>query len=223
MPYNEEATVIGLPHPEGFEVDMIDLRYALEKRRSRRNYSEKPLTLNEFSWLLWCTQGVRRVTHGRRPRTFRPVPSSGACHPFETYLLVNRVEGVRPGLYRFLAIEHKLVEVNLEEGIADRINGLFWPQVYKGFIEKSAVLFIWTFVPYRMCWCYGHRGPRALMEIGHVAQNLYLSAEAIRCGVCAVDPFNDTKINDTLGIDLEDQFVIYCATVGKRKESHAPK
>ena len=47
------------------------------------------LSLAELSYLLWCTQGVKE-TKGQAA-TLRTVPSAGARHAFETYLLVNNV------------------------------------------------------------------------------------------------------------------------------------
>ena len=54
------------------------------------------------------------------------------------------------------------------------------------------------------------------LDAGHVCQNLYLSAEAIDCGVCAMAAFLDDVMNRLLQIDGEEQFVIYLATVGKK-------
>ena len=211
--YDELKTLIDMPAPVDIEVEAIDLRKAIESRRSVRSYSEQPLTLDELSFLLWCTQGVKEVI--ARPVTLRTVPSAGSRHAFETYLLVNRVEGLRPGLYRFLAIEHKIAEVSLEQGLADRIAETCLQQ---GHVKTSAVTFIWIAVAYRMMWRYGERAYRYLhLDAGHVCQNLYLAAEAIGSGVCAIGAFQDDDINDLLGIDGKEQFVIYIATVGKKK------
>ncbi len=68
-----------------------------------------------------------------------------------------------------------------------------------------------------MTWKYSERGFRFLhLDAGHVCQNLYLAAEAISGGVCAIGGFNDADINSVLGLDGENHFVIYVATVGKR-------
>jgi SagB-type dehydrogenase family enzyme len=68
-----------------------------------------------------------------------------------------------------------------------------------------------------MKWRYGERGYRYMhLDAGHVCQNLYLSAESIDCGVCAIAAFQDEEINSVLGIDGEEEFVIYVATVGKK-------
>lgn len=66
-------------------------------------FTNDALTLEELSYLLWSTQGVKSVGKNKI-RTKRTVPSGGARHPFETYLLVNRVETIGSGVYRYLPI-----------------------------------------------------------------------------------------------------------------------
>jgi SagB-type dehydrogenase family enzyme len=215
LDYDRSQRLIDLPRPETVQVATVDLRQAIEARRSLRRYSQAPLSLAELSFLLWCTQGVKEVAD--RAVTLRTVPSAGARHAFETYLLINNVDGLAPGVYRFLALEHKLIEVDLNPSIADLITEACWRQQ---FVRASAVTFIWTAVAYRMTWRYGQRGYRYLhLDAGHVCQNLYLAAEAVHCGVCAIAAFNDEAINELLELDGEEQFVIYLATLGKRDSS----
>ena len=69
-----------------------------------------------------------------------------------------------------------------------------------------------------MTWRYGERGYRYLhLDAGHVCQNLYLSAEAIDCGVCAIAAFDDDRLDELLELDGESAFTIYVATVGKKR------
>ena len=212
LEYDKTKTVIDLPKPQEIKVSSINLREAIENRRSVRRYSQRCLTMEELSYLLWCTQGVKEVAQGHA--TFRTVPSAGARHAFETYLLVNNVEGLQPGIYRFLAIEHKLVEIDTDPNVADKTVEACLGQ---RFVKTSAVTFIWTAVAYRMKWRYGERGYRYMhLDAGHVCQNLYLSAASIDCGVCAIAAFSDDDMNQLLNVDGEHQFVIYIATVGKK-------
>ncbi len=211
LPYDTTAPVIKLPEPELLPDQTINFLELIEMRTSSRKYSDQPLTLGELSYLLWCTQGVKLVMPGSA--TFRTVPSAGARHAFETYLLINHVEGLQPGLYRFLAIDHRLVAVTLDEGIAAEIAAACLNQQ---FIRTSAVTFIWTAVAARMTWRYGERGYRYLhLDAGHVCQNLYLAAQTLWCGACAIAAFDDEKLNEVLGIDGQEQFAIYVATTGK--------
>ena len=211
LPYTGDGEVIILPRPTTVTIPPADLRDAIQHRESRRSYQKEPITPDELSFLLWCTQGVKRVTTGEY--TFRTVPSAGARHALETYVLVNNVEGVTPGLYRYLALENQLAEVSREQGIAD---SMFQACLYQHFVKENAVTVIWTAVPYRMTWRYSERGYRYLfLDAGHACQNLYLGAEAVGCGVCAIGAFDDEVVNQLLGIDGETQFCIYMATVGK--------
>ncbi len=204
------APLFELPAPDSLDVGAHDLTAVIEKRESRRRYHPQPLTLAELSYLLWCTQGVKTVLPHA---TLRTVPSAGARHAFETYLLVNRVEGLAAGLYRFLAIEHQLALLNGLPTLNERITAAAWDQDQ---VRRSAVTFIWVAVPYRMTWRYVERGYRYLhLDAGHVCQNLYLAAEAIGGGVCAIAAFDDEAMADLVGIDGETCFVIYMASVGK--------
>ncbi|HBV87569.1 MAG TPA: nitroreductase [Desulfosporosinus sp.] len=212
--YNETQPIIKLPKPNEILIDPVDLRRTIEERKSIRNYSSVALTIEQLSYLLWCTQGVKAVIQG--VTSLRNVPSAGARHAFETYLLINNVDGVTPGLYRYLAIEHGLISVSSDKDIADKVTKACLNQT---FIKSSAVTFIWIAVPYRMNWRYGERGYRYLfLDAGHVCQNLYISAESINYGACAIAAYSDDNLNQLLGLDGKEQFVIYLATVGRKEQ-----
>lgn len=212
MEYDLTKPIIKLPSPSSFKYGQKPLIDAINSRRSLRQYSGKALSLEELSFLLWCTQGVKKVINGAA--TLRAVPSAGARHAFETFLLINRVEGLKPGLYRFLALEHRLMEVNLDPDIGEKVVAGCLGQ---GFIVTSAVTFIWAADVPRMYWRYGERGYRYLhLDAGHVCQNLYLAAESIDCGACAIAAFDDDEINTVIGVDGEKQFVIYVGATGKK-------
>lgn len=213
LPYDGAGLLVDLPPPSELNGVPVNLLELIAKRQSLRSYSDAPLSLAELSYLLWCTQGVKEVAPGGY--TLRTVPSAGARHALETYLLANRVEGLAPGLYRFLAIEHKLIQIDSSPDVRTRaVRGCLGQH----FVGSSAATWIWTAVPERMTWRYGERGYRYLhLDAGHVCQNLYLAAEAIGAGVCAVGAFDDEKMNTLLGVDGQAQFVIYIAALGKKK------
>jgi len=212
LQYDKKSTIINLPTPKEIKIKDKELREVIGNRRSIRSYSNKPLSLDELSYLLWCIYGVKEVVSSYN--TLRTVPSAGARHAFEIYLLVNNVENLANGIYRFIATEHKLVEIIKNTKIADDISDACLGQE---FIKSSAVTIFWVAVPYRMNWRYSERGYRYLfLDAGHSCQNLYLGAESIDCGVCAIAAFSDDDLNRVLDFDGEEQFVIYLATVGKK-------
>jgi SagB-type dehydrogenase family enzyme len=213
LPLPQGLALIPLPAPAELAIPALDLRTAIERRCSVRRYSQEPLSLSELSALLWLTQGVKQIT--KRPSTLRTVPSAGARHPFETLLLINAVTGLEPGLYRFAASQHALVRLPAPEDINQRITHACFDQ---GQVHNSAVTFLWVAVMERMAWRYIERGMRyLLLDAGHVCQNLYLAAEPLSCGVCAIASYNDPQLNSELGLDGENQFVIYLASLGKKR------
>lgn len=213
LPTPAGCTIINLPDGKYPDIGKVDLINLIEKRASLRKYTDETLSLEEFACLLWGTQGVKLISS--RPVTMRTVPSAGARHPFETYILVNRVEGLKPGLYRYLAIDHKLAHL---PGFDD-INAQFTEAcLNQQQVRTSAMTFIWTAVAERTAWRYSERAYRYLfLDAGHVCQNLYLLAESMQCGVCAIAAYDDDLANKVLGLDGEEQFVIYIASLGKRK------
>lgn len=210
-PYPGDGHSVPLPEPGRISVPPLDLRSAIEKRRSARRYTAEALTQEELSYLLWCTQGIQRAVQPYY--TLRNVPSAGGRHALETCLLVNRVGGLDPGLYRYLAFSHRLLPIDTSGGLADRTMAACLGQA---FVRASAVTFIWSCVIYRMSWRYSERAYRLVhLDAGHVCQNLYLAAEQIGCGTCAIGAFDDLLMADLVGIDGEEEFIIYCAAVGK--------
>jgi SagB-type dehydrogenase family enzyme len=215
QPYPADATLIDLPAPQRLDLAPVSLFSALRSRKSRRKYSEAALALEELAFLLWATQGVRKVMRGNRA-IFRTVPSAGARHPFETYLVINRVDGVEPGLYRYLSLDHKLCFLRTAPDLAERAAEACHHQT---FVAQSAVTFIWTALPYRTEWRYSEAAPKLVaLDAGHVCQNLYLACEGIGAGACAIAAYNQELLDALLGVDGEDEFAVYVAPVGKLPE-----
>ena len=173
---------------------------------------KQPLSLKELAYLLWMSQGVKLVKEGKL--TNRNVPSAGARHAFETYLAINMVEDLQPGLYRYLALSHELVALHHEPDFINRMKVACRNQEH---VLSAAVTFIWVSVLERMTWRYSERSYRYLfLDAGHVCQNLYLAAEQLRCGVCAIAAFDDDEVNELLGLDGQRIFATYLASLGKQ-------
>jgi SagB-type dehydrogenase family enzyme len=204
--------VIDLVPPEDFTLPTLPTLEAIQKRRSHRRYTNEPLSLEELSYLLWAAQGVHEVwREGVAVR--RTVPSAGARHPFETYVVINRVQDVEAGLYRYLSMEHKLCQLYTDPMLANRTAAACHRQ---GFVSRSAVTFIWTALPYRTEWRYALMAPKLVnLDAGHMCQNLYLAATSINAGVCAIAAYNQKEMDMLLGVDGEEEFAIYVAPVGK--------
>ncbi|MBE9525191.1 MAG: SagB/ThcOx family dehydrogenase [Chloroflexi bacterium] len=211
-PYPDHENLINLVPPEDLTVGKMPLIEVIGQRRSRRKFTDADLTLEEFSFLLWATQGISEII-GNGIATLRTVPSGGARHPFETYLLVNRVAELEPGLYRYLPLYHKLCLLGSKAQVVEKVNdSSFWDT----WQTSGAVLFLWTVIPYRTEWRYGPISPKLIVQdCGHLCQNLYLASESIGAGTCAIGAYDQEKIDRMLGVDGEQEFAICIAPVGK--------
>jgi SagB-type dehydrogenase family enzyme len=214
-PTEADAQLIALVPADQLQLGQMPLRDAIRKRESRRSYSNEALSLGELSFILWATQGVRKIDPAG-VRTTRIVPSGGCRHPFETYLWVRSVESLAPGLYRYLPIEHALVAV-AGRGSAPKasLGRICYRQT---FVDEAAVTFVWTAIPYRTEWRYGPDSLKdILLSCGHICQNLYLACEAIGAGTCGILAYDQDELDAFLGVDGKDEISLYVAPVGKVK------
>jgi SagB-type dehydrogenase family enzyme len=202
-----EAEKVTLPTAWQIERKLEDI---LQYRRSNRRYGGGPLSLNDLAMLLWASQGIS----GRAGSFFfRTAPSAGALYPVETYLSIQNVDTVLPGLYHFQPVDFTL-EMLQEGPAAQKVAAAALDQ---NFMAKAGAVFIWSAVLRRNFSKYGHRGLRYVMlDAGHICQNLLLASEGLQLGACPVAAFYDDQMNSLLGLDGEEESVIYLAAVGTK-------
>jgi len=208
-----EGDKIPLPKYDTLTFKTLDLNQAIMNRKTVRKYTEEALTKEELSYLLFSMQGIKE-SHPQA--TKRVVPSAGARHPFEVYVLINKVKDINQGLYRYLAEEESLGVIEENKTIANTIQAACFDQVM---ISNSAVTFILVADIYRMTYRYVERGYRYIhLDAGHIMQNLYLASEQINAGTCAIAAFNDDALNNALALDGENHLSIYVGTTGKTEK-----
>lgn len=207
-----------IPLPTAFDglPQKQDVTQVIRDRHSSRVYTREAISLTQLSYLLWATQGVKSI-RGKSYCTLRTVACGGARHEFETYLVVQFVEGLTPGAYHYLPMEHALEFLHpiedLPAAVSESLSGQNWA-------AKASVVFYWSMVPYRAEWRYGIYAHRvALIDAGHVGQNLYLAATALGLGTCAIAAFQDEACSRLFGLDGEEEYIVYTAPVGTVKES----
>lgn len=213
-PARPDQQLIALPGESHWQAFAgTDLLQAIKARRSHRSFAPTPLTLTEVALLLWATQGTKEVIGPGS--ALRSVPSAGCRHAFESYLLVSNVEGLEPGLYRYLPVEHALVQEWASSAAALALQ-LQPASLNQSFVASAPLVLAWTAIPYRMEWRYLEAAYRViLLDAGHLCQNLYLTCEALGAGTCAIAAYHQQLMDQLLGVDGEDEFTIYLAPVGK--------
>jgi SagB-type dehydrogenase family enzyme len=203
-PPQEQAEVIKLPEPQ-YDSD-VSLEQSLLERRSVRDYSGQPLTLQEISQLMWAAQGLTD------PRGFRTAPSAGGLYPLELHIVVGDVEDLLPGVYRYQPDGHQLVKT----GDGDKRAELAEAALEQEWVEEGAVDFVFTAVYERTTGKYGERGIRYVhMEAGHAAQNLCLQATALGLGAVTIGAFYDKEVSQLLNLPADEE-PLYVIPVGRK-------
>jgi len=207
-PYNEysKKRKIELYHPD--DICSISLFESLKKRKSVRSYSKKPISMEELSFLLWASNGLRGAEASRESRT---APSAGGLYPIEVYVVINRVKGVKRGIYHYNVRRHVLEELEL---------GNFGREVALAALDQrmcleAAFVVIWTAVFERSRWKYKQRGYRYMyLDAGHVAENLALACIGLGMGSCQIGALYDEEVNALIGVDGVEESVLYMSSVG---------
>ncbi len=192
----------------------VTLQDAVSGRASRRSFLPDPLSLEELSWLVRSVAGVRKTVQrqGGGTVTLRAVPSAGARHPLDTLLAVFRVNGLAPGLYRYMPLDDALAF----EGVVPTPDEMTAACLGQEFCGNSSVVFIWTAIPYRTEWRYGPVSTKLVaLDAGHACENLYLAVEAVNAGTCAIGAYDQELADAMCSLDGTDEFVVYMAPVGK--------
>ncbi|MBN2300568.1 MAG: SagB/ThcOx family dehydrogenase [Acholeplasmataceae bacterium] len=184
------------------------LSECIKSRRSLRSYKDQSLTFEELTYLLWETS---RVDAYRPGVTFRTIPTAGATNSMETYVFLNKVEGIKQGLYLYVQDKHQLSLIDDSKDLKERVDEALYGQ-----LRGAPVVFFFTATPYRTEYKYAHLSHKMIaIEAGHAGQNLSLAAEVIDCGAVALCAYVQEYCDRLLGIG-EEEFVTYAITLGKR-------
>ena len=210
--YPGDLSRLALPRgPGGPEADFWEL---VARRRSARQYRERPLDREELAALLWATQGLTLTTAHYQ---FRAAPSAGALYPVETYLAVHRVQGVEPGIWHFRVRDFAL---ELLKG-GDVRRPMVEACLGQHFMGTASLVFIWTGMLNRSMWKYRERAIRYLfLDAGHICQNLMLAATALDLGCCPVGAFFDDEVENLVQVDPDREVALYLASVGPLTEKN---
>jgi SagB-type dehydrogenase family enzyme len=196
-----------LPEPAFPRATLAD---ALRARASGRAFADEPLALQELATLVWAGYGVSRPGAELALRT---VPSGGALYPLELYLLVLRVDGLVPGVYHYDPLRGALEPLSADVAPAKVEALTAYPELV---VPAAAVIFL-TALFWRTRFKYGLRGYRfALLEAGHIGQNVLLAAAAVGAAAVPIGGVFDRRVEELLEVDGVDESLVYTVSVGRR-------
>lgn len=181
----------------------------LQQRRSERNFIVRHLSAVKLAQVLWATQGI---TMANEHHQFRTAPSAGGLFPIETYCVINHVEGFKAGVYHYQVLYHRLAllkEGNFGIDLAKAALG-------QKMLRDAAFNLVWSAMIERSKWKYEQRAYRYIyLDAGHIAQNSALAAVSLGLGSCQIGAFFDAETDKIIGLDGENEFVIYMTAVGE--------
>jgi SagB-type dehydrogenase family enzyme len=190
-----------------------ELESLLMRRRSTREFSTAPLDIGELSSLIFYSVGISTPKKGGLSQAKRTYPSAGARYPIEMYLVVNNVENLDRGLYHY-DVRDNVLEKLLVGNFSKKM-------VYATDSKMGAapLVVILTGVLGRTEIKYGVNAYRfALLEAGHIGQNISLISEKNSLGSCAIGGFDNEQISRLLDL-TEEEIPLYIFAVGKKNES----
>jgi SagB-type dehydrogenase family enzyme len=191
----DNQNIMHLPNPRF--TGPLAVEQALLARRSVREFGRNTLTLNEVAQVLWAAQGITDSGAGE----LRAAPSAGALYPLEVLLLAAEVRDLPAGLYRYRAWAHVL---DLLAG-GDHRAALVKAASGQDWVGGAPCVLVLTAVYGRTTDKYGQRGERYVhMEVGHVAQNVYLQARALGLGTTIVGAFSDQAVQQVLRLQNDE-------------------
>lgn len=186
----------------------LSVEEALEKRRSRRNYRDAPLMLEDVAQILWAAQGITHKLGG-----LRTAPSAGALYPLEIYLISGDVEGLEAGVYHYQPDVH---ELTLHKD-GDLRGKLTWAVLFQNWIQSAPATVVISAVYQRTEKKYKERAERYVhIEVGNVSQNIYLQATSRNLATVFVGAFGDRNVQKVLGLP-GDHMPVGLMPIGLRK------
>lgn len=196
----EPASRLPLAKPSPSPLDALT-----DRRVTCRNYDPAPLSHAAFSAVLYRAFGARAVSDYAPGVQLlkKAAPSAGGLHATEAYLLVQRVEGVAPGLYHYHPVAHALEP--LRELDADAAAALARRFVAAQAYYVGAPLQIALVSRFeRNFWKYRNHAKAyraVILDAGHLSQAMYLAATELNLGAFITAAINEAEIEQAFGLE----------------------
>lgn len=211
-PYTDRSKV---PLPMDLPPSMRTFDEVVGGRVSARDFAPGAIGVQQLAKALTFGYGVTRSNDDNDyPRPFRAVPSGGALYPLEVYVHATRVNGLAAGLYHYDPEDETLDVLRLGDESAEVASFMVQPDLCR----RAAVTLLLTAVFVRSVFKYGDRGYRfVLMEAGHLAQNMLLTAAAMGLAGVSIGGYVDRRADRYLRLDGVNESVVYVLHLGREK------
>lgn len=193
--------VVKLPSPK--LSGKLSVEEAIQTRRSKRVFSDEPVTASQLGQILWSAQGITdEAGH-------RTAPSARSVYPYSLYVVVRNVTGIDSGLYLYNPVDHSLGSLGLanageilaSSGVQDNS-------------QKAPVVIAMTAAMAKAAVSFPDNPEEvAFLEGGHIGQNIYLQAESLKMATVVTAGFDAAKVGEMLGLD-KNEVIVYLVPFG---------
>jgi SagB-type dehydrogenase family enzyme len=211
LTWRSSSEAVNLPFAKAEET--VSILKTMMNRRTNRTSAKYALNSSELGTSLFAGLGITAYTHtqtGKLPLGM--TPSGGARNPYEAYVIVNRGQDLKQGIYRYNPNEHNLdpLGLGMPESLAELAGNQDW-------IDGMSVVVILVAYLERTMWKYPD--PNAyrvvLIEAGHIVQNIMLAATSMGLTVCPTAALAHSQISETLGLTEITQTPVYMFTLDR--------
>jgi putative peptide maturation dehydrogenase len=214
--YRRSGESLALAPPRRREFDAL-----LAQRRTCRNFDpDARVSAADLATMLhrvWGAIGTLELAPGA-VAVKKNSPAGGGLHAVEAYVLVQRAEGLAPGIYHYLALEHALEPLRplTKQEAADFAHRFVAGQNWFANVPVMVVMtarfdrLFWKYRRHTKAWRVVH------LDVGHLSQTMYLSAADLGLGAFVTAAINDRLVEPTLGLKPMQEGAIAIVGFGPR-------
>lgn len=206
---------IGLPESRRLKSGLTS---TVTARRSGRQFSGAPASLEELATILWHAQGIS----GRLPVAseqdsdaavpLRNAPSGGGLYPVRLGIIAQNVKALSPGFYEYQPHSHTLYPIGPNSSPVELQQYLWTADID---ISKVAFALVYMYDMYVNTQKYGDSGlVFALIEVGGMSQNVHLARTSLGMIACDQGGYDKQLIEKTMGYDGTSRHVVHFTLVG---------
>lgn len=213
---NENVKPVALAKPKKTGFDDL-----LSKRKTCRNFDpDQCISADDLATMLrrvWGVIGTLELVPGA-VAVKKNSPAGGGLHATEAYVLVQRAEGLEPGIYHYLSMQHALEPMHalgqseMRELMYRCVAGQQWFQDVPVMVVMTARFdrLFWKYRRHAKAWRVVH------LDVGHLSQTMYLSAADLGLGAFVTAAINDHTVEQTLGLQTLKEGAIVIVGFGPR-------
>ncbi|WP_251861300.1 SagB family peptide dehydrogenase [Clostridium sp. Marseille-Q2269] len=216
----EKNNIIELPSPKNIRAGLSTI---IKSRRSVRKYSNKTMSLNDVSNILYYTQGIcdevepYNLSNNDKKIALRANPSAGGLYPIQIYMYMRNIKDLRDGIYAYYPYSHSLKQVKVKRELL-KVENFAEFAVINAECANLVVFYVYSFL--KNSRKYGDAGlSYALIETGEMAQNLQLVSTALGYGACDIGGYEKQYIEELLNLDGILKHVVHMTVVGWEQEA----